>query len=188
MFFQWNPHACNHKYKEWGHFVSNDLKTWNRLETALKPSLPDMDSAGIYSGTAFVKDDKLYVFYTGNVRDESGRSVASHQMWAVSEDGIHFEKLGELFPHPEGFTKDVRDPKVWQGRNGRYYLMVGARSNENIGDILIYESENFSQWQLHGSLIEGELTDIRGYMIECPDLIEIDGKQILFFTARITSG
>lgn len=184
VFFQWNPHACNHKYKEWGHFVSNDLKTWTRLETALKPSLPDMDSAGIYSGTAFVKDDKLYVFYTGNVRDESGRSVSSHQMWAVSEDGIHFEKLGELFPHPEGFTKDVRDPKVWQGRNGRYYLMVGARSNENIGDILIYESENFSQWQLHGSLIEGELTDIRGYMIECPDLIEIDGKQILMFSPQ----
>lgn len=62
--------------------------------------------------------------------------------------------------------------------------MVGARSNENIGDILIYESENFSQWQLHGSLIEGELTDIRGYMIECPDLIEIDGKQILMFSPQ----
>ncbi|GMA69660.1 sucrose-6-phosphate hydrolase [Leuconostoc litchii] len=184
VFFQWNPHDCNHKYKEWGHFVSDDLKTWSRVETALKPSISGMDSAGIYSGTAFVKDDKLYVFYTGNVRNDAGQSIESHQMWAVSEDGIHFTKLGELFPHPEGFTKDVRDPKVWQGKNGHYFLMVGARSTDDVGDILLYESVDFNDWQLHGSLIEGELTEFRGYMIECPDLIEIDGKYVLMFSPQ----
>ena len=118
VFYQWNPKACDHKYKEWGHFISDDLKTWRRVESALKPSLENLDSAGIYSGAAFVKDDRLYVFYTGNVRDAAGHSVKSSQMWAVSDDGIHFEKLGELFPHPAGFTKDVRDPMVWQGDNG----------------------------------------------------------------------
>ena len=28
VFYQWNPKACNHKYKEWGHFISDDLKSW----------------------------------------------------------------------------------------------------------------------------------------------------------------
>lgn len=27
VFFQWNPYGCNHHYKEWGHFISDDLKT-----------------------------------------------------------------------------------------------------------------------------------------------------------------
>ncbi|MFT9030398.1 MAG: glycoside hydrolase family 32 protein [Leuconostoc pseudomesenteroides] len=183
VFFQWNPKVCNHKYKEWGHFVSKDLITWERVETALKPSLAE-DAAGIYSGTAFVKDNRLYVFYTGNVRDEAGHSVASHQMWAVSDDGLNFTKLGQLFPHPEGFTKDVRDPMVWQGQNGHFFMILGARPDNNIGDIIVYESTNFENWQFRGSLISGELTEVRGYMLECPDLIEVDGKQVLMFSPQ----
>lgn len=184
VFFQWNNQAVNHKYKEWGHFVSDDLKHWQRLDNALYPSLPE-DSAGIYSGSAIVKDDKLYLFYTGNVRDDDGHSVASHQMWAVSEDGIHFEKLGELFEHPEGYTRHVRDPRVWQGKNGHYYLIVGAQRQVDLtGDILIYESSDFKTWQLRGSLIEDVLLDVRGYMIECPDLFVVDGHTVLAFSPQ----
>lgn len=183
VFYQLNPKACDHKYKEWGHFVSDDLKTWERLETALEPSLAD-DAAGIYSGAAYVKDDKLYVFYTGNVRDAEGHSVASAQMRAVSEDGVHFEKLGTMFPHPEGYTKDVRDPMVWQGENGHYFMVLGARPDNNIGDIIVYESTDFENWELRGSMIEGELADVRGYMLECPGFIEVDGKQSLMFSPQ----
>ncbi|WP_220739034.1 glycoside hydrolase family 32 protein [Leuconostoc miyukkimchii] len=184
VFYQWNPYDCNHKYKEWGHFVSDDLKTWQRVETALKPSLDNLDSAGIYSGAAFVSNERLYVFYTGNVRDKDGHSVKSSQMWAVSDDGIHFEKLGELFPHPEGFTKDVRDPMVWQGKNGHYFLILGAQHTDKIGDIIVYESVDFKTWDYRGSLLGEQLPDVRGYMLECPGFIEVDGKQILMFSPQ----
>lgn len=184
VFYQWNPKACDHKYKEWGHFISDDLKTWRRVESALKPSLENLDSAGIYSGAAFVKDDRLYVFYTGNVRDAAGHSVKSSQMWAVSDDGIHFEKLGELFPHPAGFTKDVRDPMVWQGDNGHYFLILGAQHDNQVGDIIIYESVDFKNWTFKGSLLGNQLRDVRGYMLECPGLITVDGKQILMFSPQ----
>lgn len=183
VFFQWNPYGCNHRYKEWGHFISDDLKTWERVKSALEPSIEDFDSAGIYSGTAIVKDERLYVFYTGNVRDEEGISVKSSQMSAVSSDGIHFEKLGQLFPHPEGFTKNVRDPMVWQGENGHYFLILGAQ-RDNVGDIIIYESYNFKTWQFRGSLIENQLLDVRGYMLECPSLITVDKKQLLIFSPQ----
>lgn len=184
VFYQWNPMACNHTYKEWGHFVSDDLTTWRRVDTALKPSLENLDSAGIYSGAAFVKDERLYVFYTGNVRDADGRSVKSSQMWAVSEDGIHFEKLGELFPHPAGFTKDVRDPMVWQGDNGHYFLILGAQHDNLVGDIIVYESTDFKTWQYRGSILGDQLPDVRGYMLECPGFITVDGKQILMFSPQ----
>lgn len=113
-----------------------------------------------------------------------GISVASHQMWAVSDDGLNFTRLGQLFPHPEGFTKDVRDPMVWQGQNGHFFMILGARPDNNIGDIIVYESTNFENWQFRGSLITGELTEVRGYMLECPDLIEVDGKQVLMFSPQ----
>ncbi|WP_367300746.1 glycoside hydrolase family 32 protein [Leuconostoc carnosum] len=184
VFYQWNPYACDHKYKEWGHFVSDDLKTWQRVASALKPSLENLDSAGIYSGAAFIHEDRLYLFYTGNVRDEAGHSVKSSQMWAVSDDGIHFEKLGELFPHPEGFTKDVRDPMVWQGKNGHYFLILGAQHDNKIGDIIIYESTDFKTWQYRGSLIEDQLLDVRGYMLECPGFVDVDGRQVLMFSPQ----
>ncbi|ADG41345.1 glycoside hydrolase family 32 protein [Leuconostoc kimchii] len=184
VFYQWNPHACDHTYKVWGHFVSDDLKTWRRVETSLEPSLENLDSAGIYSGAAFVHNDRLYVFYTGNVRDSAGHSVKSSQMWAVSDDGIHFEKLGELLPHPEGFTKNVRDPMVWQGKNGHYFLILGAQHDDNVGDIIVYESTDFNHWHYRGSILGDQLLDVRGYMLECPGFIEVDGKQILMFSPQ----
>lgn len=184
VFYQWNPHACDHTYKVWGHFVSDDLKTWRRVETALEPSLENLDSAGIYSGAAFIHNDRLYVFYTGNVRDGAGHSVKSSQMWAVSDDGIHFEKLGELLPHPEGFTKNVRDPMVWQGKNGHYFLILGAQHDDNVGDIIVYESTDFNHWHYRGSILGDQLLDVRGYMLECPGFIEVDGKQILMFSPQ----
>ncbi|MDY5162799.1 glycoside hydrolase family 32 protein [Leuconostoc citreum] len=184
VFYQWNPKACNHKYKEWGHFISDDLKSWQRFETALKPSLDNLDSAGIYSGAAFVHDDRLYVFYTGNVRDSAGHSIKSSQMWAVSDDGLNFEKLGELFPHPQGFTKDVRDPMVWQGKNGHYFLILGAQHDNQVGDIIAYESTDFKNWLFRGSILGDQLQDVRGYMLECPGYIEIDGKQVLMFSPQ----
>lgn len=183
VFCQLNPKACDHTYKEWGHFVSDDLRTWERLDSALIPSEYD-DQSGIYSGAALVKDEKLYVFYTGNRRNEAGASVASTQMWAVSEDGIHFEKLGTMVPHPTGFTKDVRDPMVWQGKNGHYFMILGAQTEEKVGDILVYESIDFDNWKLRGSLIENELLDVRGYMLECPAFVEVDGYQILIFSPQ----
>lgn len=184
VFYQWNPHACDHTYKVWGHFVSDNLITWQRAETALAPSLENLDSAGIYSGSAFVYDERLYVFYTGNVRDSAGHSVKSSQMWAVSDDGIHFEKLGELLPHPEGFTKNVRDPMIWQGKNGHYFLILGAQHDDYSGDIIAYESTDFTHWRYRGSILGNQLPNARGYMLECPSFIEVDGKQVLMFSPQ----
>ncbi|MGX7051908.1 glycoside hydrolase family 32 protein [Leuconostoc palmae] len=184
VFYQWNPKGCDHKYKVWGHFISKDLTTWERVETALEPSLENLDSAGIYSGAAYVHDNRLYVFYTGNVRNELGQSVKSSQMWAVSDDGIHFEKLGELFPHPKGFTKDVRDPMVWQGKNGHYFLILGAQHDNQVGDIIAYESTDFKNWTFRGSILGNQLQNVRGYMLECPGFIEVDGKQVLMFSPQ----
>ena len=60
------------------------------LPVALAPS-ESYDKDGCFSGSAIVKDDKLYLLYTGHVDDEEKREET--QCLAVSTDGITFEKL-----------------------------------------------------------------------------------------------
>ncbi|MEN1417000.1 glycoside hydrolase family 32 protein, partial [Pseudomonas aeruginosa] len=37
LFYQWNPLACDHKYKCWGHWSSTDLLHWQHEPLALMP-------------------------------------------------------------------------------------------------------------------------------------------------------
>ena len=182
VFYQWNPNALDHTYKVWAHVVSDDLVNWRRLPIAIAPSLPE-DRSGIYSGTTIEKDGRLYAFYTGNVRNDAGESVASFQMAAVSDDGVHFEKLGKLFDQPSGYTRHVRDPKVF-ARNGHYYMLLGAQKLDLTGDIIAYESTDLHHWSFIGSILGDQLLAYRGYMMECPDLITIDGRDVLMFSPQ----
>ena len=182
VFYQWNPNALDHTYKVWAHVVSDDLVNWRRLPIAIAPSLPE-DRSGIYSGTTIEKDGRLYAFYTGNVRNDAGESVASFQMAAVSDDGVQFEKLGKLFEQPSGYTRHVRDPKVFE-RNGHYYMLLGAQKLDLTGDIIAYESTDLHHWSFMGSILGDQLSAYRGYMMECPDLITIDGRDVLMFSPQ----
>ena len=56
----------------WGHAKSKDLLHWEELPVALAPS-ESYDKDGCFSGSAIVKDDKLYLLYTGHVDDEEKR-------------------------------------------------------------------------------------------------------------------
>ncbi|MCT2910401.1 glycoside hydrolase family 32 protein [Weissella confusa] len=182
VFYQWNPNALDHTYKVWAHVVSDDLVNWRRLPIAIAPSLPE-DRSGIYSGTTIEKDGRLYAFYTGNVRNDAGESVASFQMAAVSDDGVHFEKIGKLFDQPSGYTRHVRDPKVFE-RNGHYYMLLGGQKLDLTGDIIAYESTDLHHWSFIGSILGDQLSAYRGYMMECPDLVTIDGRDVLMFSPQ----
>ena len=83
-------HAPNHEIPwqepmHWGHARTKDFLEWEELPIALTPDTP-YDKSGCWSGTAIVKDDKLYLFYAG-ITAESVIAVA------VSEDGVNFEKF-----------------------------------------------------------------------------------------------
>ncbi|MGZ7234621.1 glycoside hydrolase family 32 protein, partial [Streptococcus pyogenes] len=63
------------------------------LPVALAPDMP-YDKDGCFSGSAIVKDDTLWLMYTGNVVKDDG-TVEQIQNMAYSKDGIHFEKIAE---------------------------------------------------------------------------------------------
>lgn len=71
VFYQWNPLKTAHGVKFWGHYISDDLVHWKTAPIALAPD-QWYDKNGCYSGSAVVHNDKLYLFYTGNVKDQAG--------------------------------------------------------------------------------------------------------------------
>lgn len=90
LFYQFYPYDSVWGPMHWGHAKSKDLLHWEELPVALAPS-ESYDKDGCFSGSAIVKDDKLYLLYTGHVDDEQKREET--QCLAVSTDGITFEKL-----------------------------------------------------------------------------------------------
>lgn len=179
VFFQWNPENTTHANKTWGHAVSDNLIEWTYLRPALEPT-DWFDKDGCYSGSGFEKDGKLYLFYTGNVRNASGERE-SYQCLAVSEDGIHFEKKGPLFEHPANYTAHLRDPKIWQ-ENDEYWMILGAQTEELKGTALVYRSQDLLTWSLAGEFMDA-LPDF-GYMWECPDVLKIGNKDVFVFSPQ----
>jgi beta-fructofuranosidase len=184
LFYQWNPFKTGHGAKFWGHYTSTDLIHWNHEEIALAPS-EWFEKNGCYSGSAVEHDGKMLLYYTGNVKDEEGNRE-SYQCLAISEDGMHFDKKGPVVNLPEqGYTAHFRDPKVWE-KDGKWYMVIGAQSEAEEGKVVLYRSANLTDWELLGEMTgsNSEQLDEFGYMWECPDLISLDGKDVLIVSPQ----
>lgn len=180
VFYQWNQNDTTHNTKSWGHVTSTDLVHWTEQPVALEP-VDWFDKNGCYSGSAIAFENKLYLFYTGNVRNGLNERE-SYQCLAVSEDGIHFEKKGPILNQPKGYTAHIRDPKVWQGKNNDWWMVLGAQKEELTGDALVYHSDNLMDWTLKGSLLDEEFDF--GFMWECPDLVQFNQKSAFIFSPQ----
>ena len=179
VFYQYNPDDCEHKNKHWAHLKSKNLVDWKEFSIVLSPT-DWFDKDGCYSGSAIEKDGKLYLMYTGNVKNKDIRE--SYQCLAVSEDGINFKKLGPVIHNddiPEGYTRHFRDPKLFK-KNGKFYVVLGAQRENLTGTILLYSSEDLFAWKFEQEIIKGEF----GYMCECPDYYEVNKQGVLIFSPQ----
>lgn len=183
VFYQWNPFDTAHGAKYWGHYTSRDLVHWKEEPIALAPD-QWYDRNGCYSGSAIEFDGKLYLFYTGNVKNEDGRRE-TYQCLAVSEDGIHFDKKGPVLELPKGYTAHFRDPKVWE-KNGSFYMIVGAQTLKQEGAAVLFASKDLYHWEEKGKIAGAWMNGLEdfGYMWECPDLFELDGREILLVSPQ----
>jgi beta-fructofuranosidase len=175
VFYQWMPFKTGHGAKFWGHYSSADLVHWRHEKIALAPS-EWFDKDGCYSGSAIDHNGTLTLFYTGNVKDEKGER-STYQCMAVSENGTDFTKKGVVLELPSGYTAHFRDPKVWK-KDDVWYMIVGAQSENLDGKAVLFRSKDLTNWEHLGAIAGGHDGDF-GYMWECPDLFELDGKDVL---------
>lgn len=183
LFYQWNPFETAHGSKFWGHYTSTDLVNWKHNPIALAPS-EWYEKNGCYSGSAVEHEGKMVLFYTGNVKDENDERE-TYQCMAVSSDGITFEKKGPVIHLPEGYTAHFRDPKVWK-KDNIWYMVLGAQDLNEQGKVVLYSSYDLTNWDFHGVITGSEMNGLGpfGYMWECPDLFELDGKDVLLVSPQ----
>ncbi|RLM21407.1 glycosyl hydrolase family 32 [Brenneria alni] len=178
LFYQWNPLACTHGAKFWGHWSSVDLVHWRHEPVALVPS-ESYETHGCYSGSAVVDNGAITLIYTGNVKYEDGSRTAFQCLARENTDG-EYDKLGPVLTLPEGYTGHVRDPKVWKHED-HWYMVLGAQDKQLQGKVLLYRSSDLRHWEriaeIAGSRLGG-LGDF-GYMWECPDLFRLNGRDVL---------
>ncbi|WP_294395786.1 sucrose-6-phosphate hydrolase [uncultured Clostridium sp.] len=182
LFYQWFPYGPVHGVKHWYHVSSKDMVHWKDCGVGIIPT-EYFESHGAFSGSGIVKDNKLYLFYTGNTRDENWIRHP-YQCVAVMDSEGNIEKAEEpvIDNVPDGYTDNFRDPKVFMD-NGKYYAVIGAERKEgNIGTILYYESENFTDWTLKGEIKNNFIGN--GFMWECPDYFKINNKGVLVFSPQ----
>ena len=186
VYYQYSKEAVG-GLKYWGHFRSKDLLNWESLDIFLSPD-KDFDKSGVYSGSALVHEDKLYIYYTGNVKEAGdydyiyeGRQ--HNTVLVVSEDGMSTESRQVVLynkDYPSDMSCHVRDPKVF-AYDDKFYMVLGARSKDDKGQVLVYESTDLYNWNYINSI----KTDYDfGYMWECPDLFLLDGKWVLLLSPQ----
>ncbi len=181
VFYQWLDRLQAQGPKNWGHVASSDLVHWESYECALHPD-QWYDKDGCYSGSAIVHEDTLYLFYTGNVRTESG-GRETYQCLATSTDGEQFTKHGPIIHLPEGYTAHFRDPKVWKEPvSQQWWMVIGAQTQELTGNVALYRSDDLWNWTYQGNMLSSDRN--WGYMCECPDLVTVAEQQYMIVSRQ----
>lgn len=177
VFFQWNRFKKDHSYKEWGLFTSVDLIDWKFEGSAILPD-QEYEKNGVYSGSGYVINDSLNLFYTGNSKTDGQRK--SSQCLAVTRDGKSYLKEGIIVETPEEYTEHFRDPKVFPKKDKGYYMVIGGQRKNGKGAIALCSSEDGRNWKYQHMLAASEQYE----MIECPDLFELDGKNVMLYNPQ----
>ncbi|ANA82866.1 sucrose-6-phosphate hydrolase [Paenibacillus glucanolyticus] len=181
LFYQWFPLGTFHGLKYWYHTSSKDLVHWHNKGIAIEPGQL-FDAYGAYSGSGIVKDNKLYLLYTGNARDEEWNRQSYQCMAVMDRDGSITKLDKPLIDHvPDGYTEHFRDPKVWKDQD-KYRFVIGAQRVDQTGSAVIYESSDLLSWEFKGE-IQTRLEHF-GYMWECPDYFELEGQGVLLFSPQ----
>ncbi|MGV3010623.1 sucrose-6-phosphate hydrolase [Streptococcus thoraltensis] len=182
LFYQNWPFGAAHGLKQWVHTESSDLVHFKETGITLEPDHAH-DSHGAYSGSAYEIDDKLFLFYTGNVRDENWvRNPLQVGAW-MNKDG-HIEKFDKvLIQQPQDVTEHFRDPQIFNYQ-GQFYAIVGAQNLDKKGFIKLYKATNndVNNWEFVGNLEFGGTGS--EYMIECPNLVFVDGQPVLLYSPQ----
>ena len=135
----------------------------------------------IWSGSPYLDSNNLFGFGAGAVLyyvtmpcDKAGPGKQSVALWVAAQGLGHDPKFVDIvIPNAEDAA--FRDPKVFLGEDQRTLFMLIAVDS----GIATFSSLDGKNWKRVSTLpLDGLGT------IECPDLVTIDGQQVLIFSAN----
>ncbi len=185
LFYQYHPYSNQWGPMHWGHAVSEDLLNWKYLPVAIAPDMP-YDKDGCFSGSAIELDDGRHLLmYTGVKRErgEDGRMCDFQTQCLAVGDGVNYVKY-EGNPVltgadvPAGFSvNDFRDPKLFRNADGSFGCVVGNRTEDGSGAILLYKSVDGFKWEFD-TILDRSYNEF-GRMWECPDMFRLEDTDII---------
>ena len=180
MFFQYRENG-KETQTWWGHAVSDDFLHWEELDVAIK-SENDWEDVGCWSGSAIIKDERLYLFYT-STSSIHGQTVSI----AYTDDGetfFRYEKNPVISNSPLGNNDNFRDPKVF-AYQGKYYMLIGTEVGET-GKILCFTSQNLFDWEYSHVFYSNDkyCRMLKMATLECPDFFPLGDKWVLKFSSQ----
>jgi beta-fructofuranosidase len=181
-----------------GHAVSQDLRDWQVLPDALRPSPDGSDAFDTYTtwtGSVIQHEGVWYLFYTGGRKSEEG--LVQRIGLATSTDLVRWEKHPEnplIVADPRWYElldldawhdQAWRDPWVFRHpEHGDFHALITARVNhgppDGRGVIAHSRSEDLIHWEVLPPVTEpGDFGHI-----EVPQLANVRGRYYLLFSAQ----
>ena len=187
LFYQYHPYDIKWGPMHWGHVVTKDFIKWEQLPVALAPDMT-YDIDGCFSGSGLQVEDMHVLMYTGNSNPNPDQPELIRQVQCIAiGDGVKYTKVDRnpvistsALPKDSNLS-DFRDPKIFK-RDDVFYTVLGSRHDDGSGQILLYRSMNIIDWEYVGILCRSE--NKIGRMWECPDLFELDGKDVLLMSPQ----
>jgi beta-fructofuranosidase len=201
MFYLQAPNTLGHEnQRHWnvsiGHAVSHDLRRWQILPDALRPSDPSespeaFDSYTTWTGSVMKHAGLWYMFYTGGKRSENG--LIQRVGLATSSDLMTWQKhpdnpvleadpaIYELFDTNDVWPDQAwRDPYVFE-YEGKFHAFVTARVKDGAPDargvVGHATSHDLLHWQVKKPVTEaGEFGQL-----EVPQVVKIGATYYLLF-------
>ncbi len=179
LFYQHYPYAAHWDSMHWGHWRSKDLVHWENLPVGMAPDQP-YDAAGCFSGTA-KPDGKggAHILYTGVSKDENSRDI--QQQCLAHFDGEKIDKCARnpVMPFemlPEGYVRhDFRDPCLVKVEDGwRAIMAAGHRDGTRL---VCCSSADLENWTYDGVFVRTV-----SVMPECPDVFDLEGKTVVWYS------
>ncbi len=186
LFYQYHPYSNKWGPMHWGHLKTRDFVQWERLPVVLAPD-EKYDAAGCFSGSAVeLPDGRQLLMYTGvqSSRNDEGFIQDIQTQCIAIGDGVNYEKfVGNPVLTAKNLPKggsevDFRDPKIYQVQGGGYDAVIGNRTEDSSGAILLFHSEDGLHWEFVRTL--DRCCNQYGKMWECPDFFPLDGCHVLF--------
>tara|TARA_R110002020_G_scaffold137434_1_gene306467 strand:+ start:10382 stop:11752 length:1371 start_codon:yes stop_codon:yes gene_type:complete len=153
---------------QWVVSTTKDLKEWKHYPVVL--GIDEEWEKSICTGSVVYKDNKFYAFYATRMLIDG--KVNEQLSYAISDDGIHFEKQepNPFYSSAPGYSKrDFRDPKAFLDKDGNFNLFVSSKENASTlpnldGAMVHMVSQNLKDWEIKEPVLTGQ-----GSVPECPD-------------------
>jgi sucrose-6-phosphate hydrolase SacC (GH32 family) len=185
--YYWLLDSAHHKSlnglggHQWVLSKSTDLKTWKQFPIVL--GIDESWEKSICTGSVVFHKGKYYAFYATRLL-ENGK-VNEQLSYAISEDGIHFDKQkpNPFYTSAPGYSKrNFRDPKVFVDASGEFHLFVSSEQENPVlknaaGCLVHLSSKDLKNWTVHKPILTGQ-----GSVPECPDYFLWKGWYYLVYS------